>query len=113
MTRPSQSKSRPQVTAYLHPEIKSWLEKYAKRCHLNESEIVRILLEREQQIGWLEWALTIRDPAQGSTGLLPSRNDGLPPRYDDPPTKRKGRKPKTELDAGARIQRRSNIPNRS
>ena len=85
---------RTQITAYLHADTKPWLQNYADKCGLNESEVVRLLLEREQQVCWLRWALSVRDPAKGSTSPLPPRNDKLPPRWNDPPKKRPGRKPK-------------------
>jgi hypothetical protein len=89
---------RPQITAYLHADTKPWLKKYAKECGLNESEVVRLLLEREQQVGWLKWALLACDPAQRPTSSMPRRKDKLPPRWNDPPKKRPGRKPKKDAD---------------
>ena len=83
---------RTQITAYLHADTKPWLQKYADDCRLNESEVVRLLLEREQQVCWLKWALSARDPAQGSASPLPRRKDKLPPRWNNPPKKRPGRK---------------------
>jgi hypothetical protein len=55
---------RTQVTAYLHPETKKWLTKYASIVHFNESEVLRLLVEREQRIEWLLWSLQQKDPAQ-------------------------------------------------
>jgi hypothetical protein len=89
---------RTQITAYLHADTKPWLQKYADDCGLNESEVVRLLLEREQQICWLRWALSARDPAQDSTSALPPRKDKLPPRWDEPPKKRPVRKPKKRAE---------------
>ena len=87
---------RTQITAYLHGDTKIWLRKYAEECGLGESEVVRLLIEREQRVRWLRWALSARDPAQGAASPLPSPGDKLPPRWNDPPNKRRGRKPKTE-----------------
>jgi hypothetical protein len=92
---------RTQITAYLHADTKPWLQKYADECGLNESEVVRLLVEREQQIRWLTWALSARDPAQGSTPSLPRRKDKLPARSNDPPTKRPGRKPRRRPETSA------------
>ena len=85
---------RTQITAYLHADTKSWLRKYAGECGLNESEVVRLLVEREQQVRWLRWALSARDPAQGPATPLPPREDKLPPRWNNSPRKRPGRKPR-------------------
>jgi hypothetical protein len=85
-------KMRTQITAYLHADTKPWLQKYARECGMGESEVVRLLLEREKQVRWLRWALSTLDPAQGSTPPLPPRDDKLPPRWNKPPKKRPGRK---------------------
>jgi len=85
-------KMRTQITAYLHADTKPWLQKYARECGLGESEVVRLLLEREKQVRWLRWALSALDPAQGSTPPPPPRDDKLPPRWNKPPKKRPGRK---------------------
>jgi hypothetical protein len=85
---------RTQVTVYLHADTKRWLQTYADRWHLKESEVVRLLVEREQQIGWLAWALGARDPAEGSTPSLTRQSDKLPPRWNQPPNVRPGRKRK-------------------
>jgi hypothetical protein len=87
---------RTQITAYLHADTKPWLRKYADECGLKESEVVRLLLEREKQVRWLRWALIVDDPARGSALSLPRRKDRLPPRWNDPPGKRRGRKTKAE-----------------
>lgn len=93
MRSAASTKPRTQVTAYLHADTKPWLQKYAGECGLDESEVVRLLVEREQQVNWLKWALAARDPAQGSTRPLPRRKDKLPPRWNEPPKRRQGRKP--------------------
>jgi hypothetical protein len=85
---------RPQITAYLYRDTKAWLRGYAREFGFNQSEVVRILLEREQQVGWLRWALSMLDPAQGTAASLPTRKDKLPPRWDKPPRRRPGRKAK-------------------
>jgi hypothetical protein len=96
---------RTQITAYLHADTKPWLRKYANECGLNESEVVRLLVEREQQVRWLKWALSIRDPAQGPAAQLPPLENRLPPRWDDPPRKRPGRKPRKRSNESPRLQR--------
>ena len=90
----STDKMRTQITAYLHADTKPWLRKYADECGLKESEVVRLLVEREQQVHWLRWALSARDPAQGPASPLSPREDRFPPRWSDPPKKRPGRKPR-------------------
>jgi hypothetical protein len=56
--------SRPQVTAYLSHTTRKWLDGYAKKFGLEKSETVRILIEREKRIRWLEAAfnLPLTDP---------------------------------------------------
>jgi hypothetical protein len=76
---------RPQITAYLYSNTKKWLIAYAAECGLHRSEVVRLLLERERQVGWLRWALKIEDPAQGASKTMPRRRDPLPPRWNKPP----------------------------
>jgi hypothetical protein len=76
---------RTQMTVYLHTDSKRWLKGYSRRCRLKESEIVRILLEREQQIKWLQWALQTPDPAIAPPENLPSSAERLPPRWNVPP----------------------------
>lgn len=85
---------RPQVTTYLHADTKVWLKEYARQNHFKESELVRILIEREQQIQWFSWALRANDPARKRAAPMPARQDCLPPRWNDPPKKRPGRKRK-------------------
>jgi hypothetical protein len=76
---------RPQITAYLHADTKAWLAKYAAQLGLPKSEVVRLLVEREEQIRWLTWALSAPDPAKGRAAALKKRKDRLPPRWDSPP----------------------------
>jgi hypothetical protein len=57
---------RPQVTVYLDPETKDWLTKYGSSLHTKESEVLRLLVERERRIEWLRWALHQKDPSQPS-----------------------------------------------
>jgi hypothetical protein len=75
---------RPQITAYLYPDTKRWLLAYAAECRMRRSEIVRLLLEREQQVGWLRWALKTRDPAQAASKPLSRKRRSLPPRWNKP-----------------------------
>lgn len=77
---------RPQITAYLHLDTKEWLTKYASKLRLPRSEVVRLLVERERQIGWLSWALATPDPAMGAHASLPRERGRLPRRWNDPPT---------------------------
>lgn len=51
--------SRPQVTAYLSRTTRKWLDGYAKKFGLEKSEAVRILIEREKRIRWLEAAFNL------------------------------------------------------
>jgi hypothetical protein len=51
--------SRPQVTAYLSLSTRKWLDGYAKKFGLEKSEAVRILIERERRIRWLETAFAL------------------------------------------------------
>jgi hypothetical protein len=76
---------RPQITAYLHLDTKEWLARYATKLRLPRSEIVRLLVEREQQVRWLRWALPTPDPAMGESAGMPRREDRLPPRWNNPP----------------------------
>ncbi|MFI5024214.1 MAG: hypothetical protein ACHQRJ_21495 [Alphaproteobacteria bacterium] len=85
---------RTQITVYLRAEMKSWLRKYAGKCGLKESEVVRFLVKREMEVGWLKWALSVRDPDQGSTASSPRRKVGPLPRSSEPLKKRPGQKTK-------------------
>lgn len=76
---------RPQVAVYLHRDTKKWLAAYAKRLDMTQSEVARMLIEREQQIGWLKWALSAPDPAQGNHPQLKRPRNRLPPRLRKPP----------------------------
>jgi hypothetical protein len=76
---------RPQTTAYIHLDSKAWLTDYAKQCGLSASEVVRLLVEREQQVRWLEWALQTPDPGRSRSKPLKGRKDRLPRRWDNPP----------------------------
>ena len=58
------SKMRTQITAYLSEETKVWLQRYARGLGLKESEVVRLLIERERRIQWLSWSLDQPDPDQ-------------------------------------------------
>lgn len=76
---------RPQITAYLHADTKVWLAKYAADLRLPKSEIVRLLIEREEQVRWLIWALSAPDPAKASSLAMKRRKARLPPRWNSPP----------------------------
>jgi hypothetical protein len=69
---------RPQITAYLHLDTKEWLTEYAAKLRLPCSDVVRLLVERERQVGWLKWARSVPDPAMGSPTNLPQRKARLP-----------------------------------
>lgn len=45
--------ARTQVTAYLDKDVKNWLTKYAAKFHIKESEVIRLLVEREMRVMWL------------------------------------------------------------
>jgi hypothetical protein len=77
---------RVQVAVYLHRDTKKWLESYGKRFGMTQSEVARALIEREQEVRWLRWALKAPDPAQKSHGPLKRRGNRLPRRFDRPPS---------------------------
>jgi hypothetical protein len=77
---------RVQVAVYLHPDTKKWLEIYGKRFGMTQSEIARALIEREQEVGWLQWALKAPDPAQRTPRALKRPRNRLPRRFNSPPT---------------------------
>jgi hypothetical protein len=77
---------RTQVAVYLHPDTKKWLENYGKRLRLTQSEVARALIEREQEVGWLRWALNAPDPAQKAHLLMKKRRNRLPRRFHQPPS---------------------------
>ena len=68
--------SRPQVTAYLSQATRKWLDGYAKKFGLEKSEAVRILIEREKRIRWLEVAFDLpatdlpTEPLRAKGGLV-------------------------------------------
>ena len=62
--------SRPQVTAYLSRTTRKWLDGYAKKFGLEKSEAVRILIERERRIRWLETAFDHPLPDEPTTPFL-------------------------------------------
>lgn len=76
---------RIQVAVYLHRDSKKWLGNYAKRLGMTQSEVARALIEREQEIGWLEWALRAPDPAQKAHPPMKRRQKRLPRRFNQPP----------------------------
>ena len=76
---------RAQVAVYLHRDTKQWLAEYGKRFGMTQSEVARALIEREQEVGWLRWALKTPDPAQKAHTALKQRRNPLPRRFDQPP----------------------------
>jgi hypothetical protein len=76
---------RVQVAVYLHPDTKKWLEIYGKRFGMTQSEVARALIEREQEVGWLRWALKASDPAQKAHAPMKPRRNPLPRRFYQPP----------------------------
>lgn len=78
---------RVQVAVYLHRDTKKWLANYGKRLGMTQSEIARALIEREQEVGWLRWALKAPDPAQ-KTAYRPMKvpRNRLPRRFSRPPS---------------------------
>ena len=82
---------RTQITAYLNPKTKLWLRKYAADCRLGESEVVRLLVQREERIGWLKWAQSAPDPAQGPAPPLLAAEDVV---SETSPKKGAGRRPR-------------------
>jgi len=76
---------RPQITSYLHPDTKKWLTAYAKKFGMDRSEVVRVLLEREKQVRWLQWALATADPAMSDATKMKRRRDRLPPHWNKRP----------------------------
>jgi hypothetical protein len=77
---------RVQVAVYLHPDTKKWLETYGKRFGMTQSEVARALIEREQEIGWLRWALKTPDPAQKGQAPMRRRRNRLTRRFNRPPS---------------------------
>jgi hypothetical protein len=77
---------RVQVAVYLHRNTKKWLKDYAGRHGLTQSEVARALIEREQEVGWLRWALKVPDPAQKAHGALKGPRNRLPRRFYQPPS---------------------------
>jgi hypothetical protein len=76
---------RVQVAVYLHPDTKKWLEAYGRKFGMTQSEVSRALIEREQEIGWLRWALNAPDPSQKAHLPMKGPRNRLPRRFDRPP----------------------------
>jgi hypothetical protein len=76
---------RAQVAVYLHPDTKKWLKRYGEKFGMTQSEVTRALVEREQQIKWLQWALQTPDPARAMSRAMEPRRKALPPRFRRPP----------------------------
>lgn len=71
---------RPQVTAHIDAPTRRWLDRYAKVLKLKPSELVRLLIRREQEIRWLEKCI----------GLPDEQISGQPPKPTAILTRRKG-----------------------
>jgi hypothetical protein len=76
---------RTQVAVYLHPDTKKWLETYGKRFGMTQSEVARALIEREQEVRWLRWALNTPDPARKGQAPMKRHRNRLPRRFNQPP----------------------------
>jgi hypothetical protein len=76
---------RAQVAVYLHPDTKRRLKRYGQKFGMTQSEVARALVEREQQIKWLQWALRAPDPARAASSTLEPRQKALPFRFHRPP----------------------------
>jgi hypothetical protein len=76
---------RTQVAVYLHSDTKKWLKLYGNKFGLTQSEVARALIEREQQIKWLQWALGTPDPARAKSRPMKPFKTALPPRFRNPP----------------------------
>jgi hypothetical protein len=77
---------RVQVAVYLHPDTKKWLEIYGRRFGMTQSEVARALIEREQEVGWLRWALKTPDPTQKTQAPMKRPRNRLPTRFNRPPS---------------------------
>lgn len=65
---------RRQVTVYLKSAQMDWLADYASELGLDRSEVVRLLVEREREVGWLRWSRSVPDPDMGKPKpLRPSK----------------------------------------
>ena len=77
---------RPQAVTYVEEEVARWLATYSTRhCHIHVTEVLRLVLEREQEVGWFAWAMNTGDPARAATAPLPHMKTALPKRWDSPP----------------------------
>lgn len=79
---------RVQVAVYLHPDTKKWLEMYGSKFGMTQSEVARALIEREQEIGWLRWALNAPDPSRKAYSPMKRPRNRLPRRFNKPPRPR-------------------------
>lgn len=50
----STADARPQVTAHIDAETRKWLDRYARSLKLKPSELVRLLIRREQNVRSVE-----------------------------------------------------------
>lgn len=64
--------TRRQVTVYLKTAQADWLADDASELGLDRSEVVRLLIEREREVGWLRWARCVPDPDMGKPKPLRS-----------------------------------------
>ncbi|WP_158231343.1 hypothetical protein [Bradyrhizobium sp. C9] len=76
---------RIQVAVYLHRDSKKWLASYARNLGLTQTEVARALIEREQEVGWLKWALKTADPAQRAPQPMKKPAGRLPKRFHQVP----------------------------
>ena len=76
---------RVQVAVYLHGDTKKWLRNYSKRLGMTQTEVARALIEREQEVRWLRWALKAPDPSRKATASLKGPRNPLPRRINQPP----------------------------
>ena len=76
---------RPQAVAYVDGDLKRWLVKYAAEqgCHL--TDVVRLVVQREQEVKWVAWAFNTDDPARRPAAPLRHRKSVLPKRWNSRP----------------------------
>jgi hypothetical protein len=53
---------------------------------MTQSEVARALIEREQEVRWLRWALKTPDPAQKVQAPMRPQRNRLPRRFHRPPS---------------------------
>jgi hypothetical protein len=77
--------SRPQVTAYVSLSQRKWLDDYVRQFGLDRSEAVRMLIERERRVRWLEAAFDLptddlHSKSSGRKVRVGLRNNGSRPK---------------------------------